>query len=78
MAGLFATSRATAQAPGGALGRRAGRCDQPGSHALAPWGLCTSCFPLPAICAIKGTKGAPVPRPSPARHREKWRVSHDL
>jgi hypothetical protein len=44
----------------------------------SPYVLRTSCFPLPAVCAIKGTKGAPVPGPSPARLRERWRVSHDL
>jgi hypothetical protein len=44
----------------------------------APYVLSTSRFPLPAICAIKGTKGATVPGPSPARLRERWRVSHDL
>jgi hypothetical protein len=47
---------------------------------IVPLAVCprTSCFLLPAICAIKGTKGAPVPGPSPARLRERWRVSHDL
>jgi len=46
---------------GGPCGRRAEWCNPARYRAPAPWGLSTSCFPLPAICATKGTKGAPVP-----------------
>jgi hypothetical protein len=77
--------------PGGRpLGRRAPAACSPGGvrcrrtvgmgSGIVPLAACprTSCFLLPAICAIKGTKGAPVPGPSPARLWERWRVSHDL
>src|SRR5262249_43987255 len=38
---------------------------------------CTSRFPLPALCIIKGSKGFAVSGRSPASLMERWRVSND-